>query len=110
MTALMNYSWPGNVRELEHAIERAVIVARGEAIRPRDLPPEILQKPQHRASSDDFDLHEQERVMIERALHRFRGNRKDAAAALKISSATLWRKMKQFGLLAPRTDFSDQDR
>ena len=29
MTALMNYSWPGNVRELEHAIERAVIVARG---------------------------------------------------------------------------------
>ena len=30
MTALMNYSWPGNVRELEHAIERAVIVARGD--------------------------------------------------------------------------------
>ena len=45
MTALMNYRWPGNVRELEHAIERAVIVAPGETIRPRELPPEISQKP-----------------------------------------------------------------
>ena len=98
MTALMNYSWPGNVRELEHAIERAVIVARGETIRPRELPPEISQKPRQRASDDSLDLHEQERVMIERALERFRGNRKEAADALKIGTVTLWRKMKQYGL------------
>jgi transcriptional regulator with PAS, ATPase and Fis domain len=103
MTALMNYRWPGNVRELEHAIERAVIVARGEAIRPRDLPPEISERRQPQASYDGFDLHEQERVMIERALERFRGNRKDAAGALKISGATLWRKMKQYGLFASPT-------
>ena len=45
MTALMNYGWPGNVRELEHAIERAVIVARGASIRLRELPPEVSQKP-----------------------------------------------------------------
>jgi DNA-binding NtrC family response regulator len=98
MTALMNYSWPGNVRELEHAIERAVIVARGETIRPRELPPEISQKPRQRASDDSLDLHEQERVLIERALERFRGNRKQAADALKIGTVTLWRKMKQYGL------------
>jgi DNA-binding NtrC family response regulator len=110
MTALMNYSWPGNVRELEHAIERAVIVARGETIRPRELPPEISQKPRPQASFDGFDVHEQERVLIERALDRFRGNRKEAAAALKISSATLWRKMKQYGLFATRADAGDQDR
>ena len=110
MTALMNYSWPGNVRELEHAIERAVIVARGETIRPRELPPEISQKPRQRTSNEGFDLQEQERVMIERALEHFRGNRKDAAAALKISSATLWRKMKQYSLFATRTDARDQDR
>jgi DNA-binding NtrC family response regulator len=110
MTALMNYSWPGNVRELEHAIERAVIVARGETIRPRELPPEISQRPRQHASNDSFDLQEQERVMIERALEHFRGNRKDAAAALKISSATLWRKMKQYSVFATRTDARDQDR
>ena len=100
MTALMNYSWPGNVRELEHAIERAVIVARGETIRPRELPPEITQKPQQHASNDSFDLHEQERLTIERALQHFRGNRQEAADALKIGTVTLWRKMKQYGLVA----------
>jgi DNA-binding NtrC family response regulator len=49
-------------------------------------------------SDDSLDLHEHERVMIERALERFRGNRKEAAEALKISTVTLWRKMKQYGL------------
>ena len=100
MTALMNYSWPGNVRELEHAIERAVIVARGETIRPRELPPELSQKPRQRTSDDSLDLHEHERAMIERALERFRGNRREAAEALRISTVTLWRKMKQYGLVA----------
>jgi DNA-binding NtrC family response regulator len=98
MTSLMNYSWPGNVRELEHAIERAVIVARGETIRPRELPPEISQKLRQRALDDSLDLQQQERVLIERALERFRGNRKEAAMALKIGTVTLWRKMKQYGL------------
>jgi DNA-binding NtrC family response regulator len=101
MTALMNYRWPGNVRELEHAIERAVIVARGASIRVRELPPEISQKSRPAASDDDsLDLRVHERVMIERALERFRGNRKQAADALKISAVTLWRKMKQYGLVA----------
>jgi DNA-binding NtrC family response regulator len=101
MTALMNYRWPGNVRELEHAIERAVIVARGASIRVRDLPPDVSQKTRQRAPDDDsLDLHAQERALIERALERFRGSRKEAAEALKISTVTLWRKMKQYGLEA----------
>jgi DNA-binding NtrC family response regulator len=98
MTALMNYSWPGNVRELEHAIERAVIVARGDSIKVRELPPEVSQRTRLRASHDSLDLQAQERAMIERALERFRGNRRQAADALKISTVTLWRKMKQYGL------------
>jgi DNA-binding NtrC family response regulator len=98
MTALMNYSWPGNVRELEHAIERAVIVARGVSIKVRELPPEVLQKGRMRASDDNLDLKDKERVMIERALDRYRGNRRQAAGALKISTVTLWRKMKQYGI------------
>jgi DNA-binding NtrC family response regulator len=98
MTALMNYRWPGNVRELEHAIERAVILANNPNIRVRDLPPEMTQKSRVRAGDDTLDLQEQERVMIERALERFGGNRRKAAEALKISTVTLWRKMKQFGI------------
>ena len=98
MTALMNYRWPGNVRELEHAVERAVILANNPNIRIRDLPPEITQKSRGRIGDDTLDLQEQERVMIERALERFGGNRRKAAEALKISTVTLWRKMKQFGI------------
>jgi transcriptional regulator with PAS, ATPase and Fis domain len=98
MTALMNYSWPGNVRELEHAIERAVILAQSSSIRVRELPPEVTQKTQHRPGADTLDLQEQERAMIERALERFKGNRRQAAEALKISTVTLWRKMKRYGL------------
>jgi DNA-binding NtrC family response regulator len=100
MTALMNYRWPGNVRELEHAIERAVIVARGTSIRLRELPPEVSQKSNQPASGDSLDLPALERAAIERALERFRGNRREAAEALKISTVTLWRKMKQYGLVA----------
>jgi DNA-binding NtrC family response regulator len=98
MSALMNYRWPGNVRELEHAVERAVILANGPTIRIRELPPEVTQKSRTRSGDDTLDLQEQERLMIERALERFQGNRKKAAEALKISTVTLWRKMKQYGL------------
>jgi transcriptional regulator with PAS, ATPase and Fis domain len=98
MTALMRYGWPGNVRELEHAVERAVILANRPTIRARDLPPEIVDGRQPPAASDTLDLEEQERRAIERALERFAGNRRKAASALRISTVTLWRKMKRFGL------------
>jgi DNA-binding NtrC family response regulator len=98
MRVLMNYRWPGNVRELQHAIERAVIMAHGPSIRVRELPPEVTQRTRHRAGDDTLDLQEQERVMIERALEKFGGNRRRAAEALKISTVTLWRKMKRYGL------------
>ena len=99
MAALMHYRWPGNVRELEHAVERAVILANSASIRVRDLPPEVTQKAADtRRATIRSTLQEQERVMIERALERFDGNRKKAAEALKISTVTLWRKMKQYGM------------
>jgi two-component system response regulator AtoC len=98
MTALMRYHWPGNVRELEHAIERAVIVARGGTIKLRELPPEIWQRTPVEPGGETLDLHTNEREMIERALRRFRGSRRDAAEALKISTVTLWRKIKHYGI------------
>ena len=98
MNALMSYRWPGNVRELEHAIERAVIVSAGSSIKVRELPPEVSQRTRARTSDDSLDLKAQERALIERALDRYRGNRKQAAEALKISTVTLWRKMKEYGL------------
>lgn len=98
VTALMSYRWPGKVRELEHAIERAVIVSAGSSIKVRELPPEVSQRTRSRQSDDSLDLKSQERALIERALDRYRGNRKQAAEALKISTVTLWRRMKDYGL------------
>ena len=98
MSALMNYGWPGNVRELEHAVERAVILANGTAIRLRDVPPEVTRRSRPQADEDTLDLQTQQRRSIERALERFDGNRKKAAEALNISTVTLWRRMKQYGL------------
>jgi DNA-binding NtrC family response regulator len=100
MSALMNYRWPGNVRELEHAIERAVILANTASIRVRDLPPEVTEKSRRQSGDDTLNLQDQERASIERALERFGGNRRKAAEALNISTVTLWRRMKQFGLSA----------
>ena len=63
-----------------------------------DLPPEITERSRRRSGDDTLDLQEQERSSIVRALERFGGNRRRAAAALNISTVTLWRKMKQYGL------------
>jgi DNA-binding NtrC family response regulator len=41
MQILLNYRWPGNIRELENAMERACVTARGPAILPENLPPEL---------------------------------------------------------------------
>jgi DNA-binding NtrC family response regulator len=98
MTALINYRWPGNVRELEHAIERAVIVSRGASISVRELPPQVTQKSGLQLPDDSLDLEVHERMLIKRALERYRGNRRQAARALNISTVTLWRKMKDLDL------------
>ena len=98
MTVLVNYDWPGNVRELEHAIERGVILARGTTVTVRELPPEIVHGRTGIRVTDTLDLKKNEQRLIRQALEKFKGNRKRAAAALKISPVTLWRKMKEYGL------------
>jgi DNA-binding NtrC family response regulator len=100
MTALVNYGWPGNVRELEHAVERAVILARTSALRLEDLPDEVVSGSGHdrMARGSDLDVHAHERVLVEEALRRFKGNRKRAARALGVSTVTLWRMLKRYGL------------
>jgi len=97
MRALISYGWPGNVRELEHAVERAAILTHGTTITLRELPPEVTQK-KSAPLGDPLNLRSQERELIRNALERFKGNRKRAAAALNISTVTLWRKMKQYNL------------
>jgi DNA-binding NtrC family response regulator len=105
MALLMRHRWPGNVRELENTIQRAVILAHGTTVSVRELPPELRERPAAEGpSADSLDLAEHERAVIERALRRFGGNRKRAAKALDISTVTLWRRMKRYGLVGTRSD------
>lgn len=98
MEVLVRHDWPGNVRELENAIERALILARGERITPADLlyygP---LIKPE-KAANDLSALAEVEKEHIARALHYHAGNRSAAAKTLGIDRKTLWRKIQVYGL------------
>jgi transcriptional regulator with PAS, ATPase and Fis domain len=104
LTLLMNYRWPGNVRELEHALQRSVILAHGPTITVRELPPEVRSGIADRVPDDSLDLEEHERKAIRRALERFAGNRRRAAKALNISTVTLWRRMKKYGLVSAPDD------
>jgi two-component system response regulator HydG len=103
---LMRYEWPGNVRELEHAIERAVILARGEHITPEELPPNIRTAgvdaegtvPQEPPVPVGLTLKEVERELIRKTLEYTGGNRTKAAEVLGISRATLHNKLREYGL------------
>ncbi len=111
MDALTAYAWPGNVRELRNAIERMVVLARGDRLTVRDLPPAIRESARNGAvgarpagaagSSAGFSLEETERRTIERALAAADGNRVRAAKALGISRRTLHRKIAEYGLSVP---------
>ncbi len=97
---LLTYSWPGNVRELQNRIRRAVLLAEQSLIDIKDLNIEIQSgtpavplviRPLR--NSDDV-----ERQSIIDALKKCGGHRKKAAELLNVNPATLYRKMKKYGL------------
>ena len=95
--AFLNYSWPGNVQELETAIEYAIAVAKGPTIQLEDLPSEIAGEPAQAVSADVSSVSEGQRLRAALESHRWR--REETARAMGISRATLWRRMREFGLL-----------
>ena len=97
--AIKNYSWPGNIRELSNAIEYAMIMGKGNYIEFSDLPPELKGEGPKETFKGSQDYEGQERGEILRVLAVHNGHRGEAAKALGMSRATLWRKMKNLGLL-----------
>ena len=94
LTALEVYPWPGNVRELLHAVERAVILSRGDEIQPEDLPPEVLGTQAAVApTASGGSLESMERQHIVGTLRQVSGHRGKAAALLAIDPKTLYRKI-----------------
>jgi two-component system, NtrC family, response regulator HydG len=98
---LLRYEWPGNVRELENAMERAVALSRANRVDLEDLPEEIRQafpKPVVNGGTVQ-PLDEIEKEYILAVLSRNAGNQTRTAEQLCIGSATLYRKLKKYGLI-----------
>ena len=91
---LQSYRFPGNVRELENLIERAMILADGSELQPRDFP---IGEPVSRTPRRGT-LRDMEREAIVEALHRHEGHRQNAADELGITRRTLLNKTKEYDL------------
>ena len=92
---LRNYDWPGNVRELENAIERAVVLARGEVLEIEDLLVGPKARPPQKGGSLQDYLDDAARRRITEVLAEVDGRRAEAAERLGVDRTTLYRLMKK---------------
>jgi two-component system response regulator HydG len=101
---LARFPWPGNVRELENAMERSVALARGASVELDDLPEEVRQAPTRLevATGAVRPLEEIEKAYILSALALNDGHQTNTAEQLQIGSATLYRKLKSYGLIGAK--------
>ena len=105
VTALELYDWPGNVRELRNAMERAILMARGDIILPEHLPPRIQKTGLHMNSDSKTDslpdaskhnrMEEIERITILNTLRENSFNRTETARVLGISRRALIYKLQR---------------
>lgn len=113
MELLLKHPFPGNVRELEHAVERAVVMGRGEEVLPVDLPEEIsgglgdcLSAIQSVHSHERLTkaMRDFEKQYIMKVLEETKGNKTLAAKLLGVSRKTLWEKCKMLEIVSDAKD------
>jgi len=100
MKALVEYDWPGNIRELENAIERAVVLAENDVVKPSDLLYYGLsvEVPSESDIAESRRLVDVEKEHIAKALEMFKGHRGRAAERLGIDRKTLRSKLRKYGI------------
>lgn len=114
LEALQGYAWPGNVRELQNAIERALVLGRGEEIGLHDLPETVTRRPRAEEADEATgpamttrSLAQVEREHILRALRAVGGNKAAAARLLGMDRKTLYRRLESFRGTGPDRDEAD---
>lgn len=100
---LMGYGWPGNIRELLNVMERAVLRAKGDAIREVDVPGAEVKTSKTQDHADfrlplRHFLKRAEQQYLTRLLQHYRGSIAPAARHAVIDQATLHRKIRTHGL------------
>lgn len=105
MDRLVRYDWPGNVRELMNAVERGVILCRGDYVSEMDFPlsvSDVLAPEQELVREEllaDLPLEEVEKVTILKTLESAGGNKSETARRLGITRRTLHKKLKKYGVM-----------
>jgi two-component system response regulator HydG len=99
MELLGRYAWPGNIRELRNVIERATILAEGDFIEARHLPPPVVSRSEQTLPTVTLapgtTVDEAERRLILLTLEHTRNNKTRAAEILGISLKTLHNKLNR---------------
>ncbi len=116
LRTMMRYDWPGNVRELENSIERACTLSSGPVLHLGDLPTQLQQQgidswraatvvgepDEPQAGAPEVKtLADMEREAILNAIRTLNGDKLQAAKLLGIGKTTLYRKLKEYGIIDP---------
>ena len=103
--AILAYDWPGNVRELENALERAVVLTKGDTIQGSALPDRVSQRRAEPLVAERLHLNPTldvvEHAYIMWVLQSESGNKTRAAEILGIDPSTLYRKLSRYETNAP---------
>ena len=105
LNCIAEHRWPGNVRELDHAIARAVLVAKGTQVEADDLGIVADES----SFVERMTLEEVERLVIQKAMARCNNNVIKAAGELGVSRSALYRRLQRFGLDTDDSDAIDSD-
>ena len=99
MALLKRRPWPGNIRELQNAVERAVVLAQSEELTAEDLAfGDEAGTPPAQSGDAALSLSDVEKIHIERVLQQSGWNISLSARVLGIDRATLYNKIKRYGL------------
>ena len=122
LATLERYDWPGNVRELKNAIERAMVLVRGEEVGVSDLPEEVIKGtpilPKSGSDGADLGLSENdfreakrkfEVAYLRRQLATHRWNISRTAATIGLHRQSLQERLRELGIRRPGQEIREED-
>lgn len=94
---LQNHLWPGNIRELQNSVERAVVLCEDKVLNINHFFADPTEKTS-KMTDEILNLNEMEKILIDKALKKHKGNITRAACDLGLERNALYRRLNKYGL------------